>query len=85
MECGVKSSVMKMTSLDNMNIIKDLFIVPTEPVVKEEEKKGEIIENAINDSFRRDKNNLKFLMEVCGIAVMDISLTMRSSSYVWLI
>lgn len=56
---------MKMTSLDDMNIIKDLFIVPTEPVVKSEKKeKGEIMENAIVDSFRRDKNNLKYLMEV---------------------
>lgn len=61
----MRDSVMKMTSLDDMNIIKDLFIVPTEPVVKSEKKeKGEIMENAIVDSFRRDKNNLKYLMEV---------------------
>ena len=47
------------------NIIKDLFLVPNEPVIKEEDKeKGEIVENAIIDSFRRDKNNLKMLMEV---------------------
>lgn len=60
-----ENSVMKMTSLDNMNIIKDLFLVPNEPVIKEEDKeKGEIVENAIIDSFRRDKNNLKMLMEV---------------------
>ena len=55
---------MKMTSLDNMNIIKDLFLVANEPVVQEAEKEGEIVENAIIDSFRRDKNNLKLLMEV---------------------
>ena len=42
-----ENSVMKMTSLDNMNIIKDLFLVPNEPVIKEEDKeKGEIVENA---------------------------------------
>ena len=56
---------MKMTSLDNMNIIKDLFLVPNEPVIKEEEKeKGEIVENAIIDSFRRDKNNVIELLEL---------------------
>ena len=47
-----------------MNIIKDLFLVANEPVVQEAEKEGEIVENAIIDSFRRDKNNLKLLMEV---------------------
>lgn len=46
-----------------MNIVKDLFLVPTEPVVEVKEE-GEIVENAIVDSFRRDKNNLKMLMEV---------------------
>ena len=56
---------MKMTSIDDMNIVKDLFLVNTEPVAEEETKKQpEIVENAIDDSLRRDKNNLKMLMEV---------------------
>ena len=56
---------MKMTSIDDMNIVKDLFLVNTEPVDEEETKKQpEIVENAIDDSLRRDKNNLKMLMEV---------------------
>ena len=58
---------MRMTSLDNMNIVKDLFIVPTEPVEEDPEDKREIVENAIVDSFRRDKNNLNLLMEVFSL------------------
>lgn len=77
---------MKMTSLDNMNIIKDLFLVPNEPVKKEEEKeKGEIVENAIIDSFRRDKNNLKMLMEV-GLVEKSMMnrIIMKNNSHVLL-
>ena len=56
---------MKMTSIDDMNIVKDLFLVNTEPATEEETtKQPEIVENAIDDSLRRDKNNLKMLMEV---------------------
>lgn len=56
---------MKMTSIDDMNIVKDLFLVKTEPIVEEDKtKQPEIVENAIDDSLRRDKNNLKMFMEV---------------------
>ena len=56
---------MKMTSIDDMNIVKDLFLVNTEPATEEEMTRySVIVENAIDDSLRRDKNNLKMLMEV---------------------
>ena len=56
---------MKMTSIDDMNIVKDLVLVKTEPIVEEDKtKQPEIVENAIDDSLRRDKNNLKMFMEV---------------------
>ena len=67
-------SVMKMTSLDNMNIVKDLFLVNLTSSASEEKekKKKEEIENAIVDSFRRDKNNIKMLMEVgSGIEIWN--------------
>lgn len=60
-------SVMKMTSVDDMNIVKDLFIIPPEPSDASEpmpKSGGECVENAIDDSLRRDKNNLKNFMEV---------------------
>ena len=60
-------SVMKMTSVDDMNIVKDLFIIPPEPSDASEpmpKSGGECVENAIYDSLRRDKNNLKNFMEV---------------------
>ena len=63
-------SVMKMTSLDNMNIVKDLFLVNMTASAPEEKEEKEEIENAIVDSFRRDKNNIKMLMEV-GIVIME--------------
>ena len=50
-------SVMKMTSVDDMNIVSDA----PEPMPK---SGGECVENAIDDSLRRDKNNLKNFMEV---------------------
>lgn len=47
-----------------MNIVKDLFIVKDDAVVAEEKPKPELVENAIHDSLRRDKNNLKLLLDV---------------------
>ena len=65
----VRRSVMKMTSIDDMNIVKDLFIVKDDAIVAEEKPKPELVENAIHDSLRRDKNNLKLLLDVDGASV----------------
>ena len=59
---------MKMTSIDDMNIVKDLFIVKDDAIVAEKPK-PELVENAIHDSLRRDKNNLKLLLDVGGASV----------------
>ena len=74
---------MKMTSVDDMNIVKDLFIIPPEPSDASEpmpKSGGESVENAIDDSLRRDKNNLKQFMEVDVHHVIRCSASTRNSS-----
>ena len=57
-------SVMKMTSVDDMNIVKDLFLVPMSDTLVEDAAKPSIPENPVIDSLRQDKNSLKMVMEV---------------------
>ena len=65
----VRRSVMKMTSIDDMNIVKDVFIEKDDAIVAEEKPTPELGDNAIHDSLRRDKNNLKLLLDVGGASV----------------
>lgn len=68
---GITDSVMKMTSVDDMNIVKDLFIVKDDVVMEKEKPTPELVENAIHDSLRRDKNNLKLLLDVSSAPMRD--------------
>lgn len=57
-------SVMKMTSVDDMNIVKDLFLVPSDETVQSEAPKPALPPNAVEFSLHEDKENLKMLLEV---------------------
>lgn len=57
-------SVMKMTSVDDMNIVKDLFLVPNTETVQPETAKRTLPTNAVEFSLHEDRENLKALLEV---------------------
>ena len=57
-------SVMKMTSTDDMNIVKDLFLVPSDETVQSEAPKPALPTNSVEFSLHEDKENLKMLLEV---------------------
>lgn len=57
-------SVMKMTSVDDKNIVKDLFLVPNTETLQNETPKPSLPANAVEFSLHEDKENLKTLLEV---------------------